>query len=127
MSDNINELKNLPNSEKLRLVELLWGAIGASKEPIVLRPWQFDEAVRRAVLDHADTTARNTVCTFRYFVMYVGTRQNRARVFKLRLIKPRKNSPLASSQILFYAALHSETLHDSPGGPMPVLFLTRES
>ena len=48
MSVDINELKNLPNSEKLRLVELLWDEIGASKEPITLHPWQFDEATRRA-------------------------------------------------------------------------------
>ena len=64
---------------------------------------------------------------FRYFVMNVGTCQNRAGTFKLRLIEPRENLPLASGQILLYDALHSKTLHDSPAGPMPVLCLTRES
>ena len=54
MSVDINELKNLPNSEKLRLVELLWDEIGASKEPIVLHPWQFDEATRRSEQLNAD-------------------------------------------------------------------------
>ncbi|MHB8863237.1 MAG: addiction module protein [Pirellulaceae bacterium] len=47
MSVDINELKNLPTSEKLRLVELLWDDISASNEPIVLHSWQFSEATRR--------------------------------------------------------------------------------
>ncbi|MCU0961032.1 MAG: addiction module protein [Pirellulaceae bacterium] len=51
---DINELRKLPNAEKLRLVELLWDEIAATKEPIVLRPWQFDEATRRAKQLKAD-------------------------------------------------------------------------
>jgi putative addiction module component (TIGR02574 family) len=54
MSVDINELKNLPTSEKLRLVELLWDDISASNEPIVLHPWQFNEASRRGEELRAD-------------------------------------------------------------------------
>ena len=59
-------------------------------------------------MDHADAAARNAVRPFRYFVMNVGTRQNRAGAFKLRLIEPRENLPLASGQILLYAACSLE-------------------
>ncbi|MHB0958938.1 MAG: addiction module protein [Pirellulaceae bacterium] len=54
MSVDINELKNLPTSEKLRLVELLWDDISASNEPIVLHSWQFSEATRRGSELRAD-------------------------------------------------------------------------
>lgn len=54
MSVDINELKSLPTSEKLRLVELLWDDISAAKEPIVLHSWQFNEASRRGAERHAD-------------------------------------------------------------------------
>jgi putative addiction module component (TIGR02574 family) len=47
MTIDIEELRNLPNSEKLRLVELLWDDLGASNAPIVLHDWQFNEARRR--------------------------------------------------------------------------------
>lgn len=47
MSIDITELRNLPTDEKLQIVELLWDDIGASKEPVTLHPWQFDEAKRR--------------------------------------------------------------------------------
>jgi len=47
MSIDLTELRNLPVSEKLRIVEALWDDIGASDEPIVLQPWQRDEAQRR--------------------------------------------------------------------------------
>ncbi len=48
MSIDLQELRKLPVEEKLRLVELLWDDIGASEEPIVLHPWQFQEASRRS-------------------------------------------------------------------------------
>jgi len=47
MTINIEHLRNLPVSEKLRIVEMLWDDIAASKEPIELHPWQFEEASRR--------------------------------------------------------------------------------
>jgi putative addiction module component (TIGR02574 family) len=46
MSIDLSDLHNLPVSEKLRIVEALWDDIGASDEPIVLQPWQRDEARR---------------------------------------------------------------------------------
>jgi putative addiction module component (TIGR02574 family) len=48
VSIDISELQNLPVAEKLRIVEALWDDIGASDEPIVLHPWQRDEAKRRS-------------------------------------------------------------------------------
>ncbi len=48
MSVDINDLKNLPVADKLKIVELLWDDIGASNEPIELHSWQFDEATRRS-------------------------------------------------------------------------------
>lgn len=54
MSIDIGELKNLPTSEKLRLVELLWDDISSSNEPIVLHSWQFNEAARRGEQLRAD-------------------------------------------------------------------------
>jgi len=48
MGVDVQGLRNLPIAEKLRLVELLWDDIGASEEPIVLHPWQFQEAERRS-------------------------------------------------------------------------------
>jgi len=48
MSIDLNDLRNLPVSEKLRIVELLWDDIGAADEPIVLQPWQRDETKRRS-------------------------------------------------------------------------------
>ena len=47
MSINFSDLRKLPVSEKLRIVEALWDDIGASEEPIVLQPWQKDESQRR--------------------------------------------------------------------------------
>ncbi len=47
MSIKFSDLHKLPVSEKLRIVEALWDDIGASEEPIVLQPWQKDEAERR--------------------------------------------------------------------------------
>ncbi len=48
MSIDLTDLYSLPVSEKLRIVEALWDDIGASDEPIVLQPWQRDEAQRRS-------------------------------------------------------------------------------
>ncbi len=48
MNVDMTGLKNLPVSDKLQIVELLWDDIGASNEPIVLHPWQFNEATRRS-------------------------------------------------------------------------------
>jgi putative addiction module component (TIGR02574 family) len=49
MSIDIQELRDLPVSEKLRLVELLWDDIGASQEPLALHAWQFELANRRSL------------------------------------------------------------------------------
>jgi len=49
MSIDLTDLRNLPVSEKLRIVEALWDDIGASDEPIVLQTWQRDEAQRRSL------------------------------------------------------------------------------
>ncbi|MEM9656770.1 MAG: addiction module protein [Planctomycetota bacterium] len=48
MSIDLSELRRLPVSEKLRIVEVLWDDIGASDEPMTLRAWQRDEAKRRS-------------------------------------------------------------------------------
>ncbi len=48
MSIDLKQLKSLPVEEKLRLVELLWDDIGASDEPVILHPWQANEAGRRS-------------------------------------------------------------------------------
>ncbi|MBL8818607.1 MAG: addiction module protein [Planctomyces sp.] len=45
---DLKQLRSLPVAEKLRLVELLWDDISASDEPILLHPWQEDEAGRRS-------------------------------------------------------------------------------
>ncbi len=47
MSLDMNELRNLPIADKLRIVEMLWDDIVASNEPIALHTWQFDEATHR--------------------------------------------------------------------------------
>ncbi|MBM83648.1 MAG: Addiction module component, CHP02574 [Planctomycetaceae bacterium] len=54
MSIDMTEFRKLPISEKLRLVEALWDDIASSDEPIVLQPWQHDEATRRAADLKAD-------------------------------------------------------------------------
>lgn len=54
MSIDLTDLRNLPVSEKLRIVELLWDDIGASDEPIVLQPWQREESQRRSAELKAD-------------------------------------------------------------------------
>ena len=56
MSIDLSDLRNLPVSEKLRIVEALWDDIGASEEPIVLQPWQQDEAQRRSNELKADSS-----------------------------------------------------------------------
>ena len=47
MSIDINELHALPNSEKLRIVELLWDDLGSSSSPIPLPDWMTKEVERR--------------------------------------------------------------------------------
>ncbi len=47
MSVNVDELRALPASEKLRLVELLWDDLGDATEPIPLPVWVEDEASKR--------------------------------------------------------------------------------
>ena len=56
MGIDVDGLKSLPVDDKLKIVELLWDDIGASNEPIELRPWQFDEATRRASEMKHDTS-----------------------------------------------------------------------
>jgi putative addiction module component (TIGR02574 family) len=54
MSIDLTDLRNLPVADKLRIVEVLWDDIGAANEPIVLQPWQHDEAERRRAEFKAD-------------------------------------------------------------------------
>jgi len=59
MSIDYSEFHNLPVAEKLRIVEALWDDIGAANEPIVLQPWQREEAFRRMAELKADPS--NTI------------------------------------------------------------------
>lgn len=47
MSIDANELRALPDLEKLRLVEMLWDDLGRSHSPIPLPEWAVREANRR--------------------------------------------------------------------------------
>jgi putative addiction module component (TIGR02574 family) len=51
---DLEELRKLPVSEKLRIVEELWDDIGSSDEPLVVRAWHTTEARRRAAELEAD-------------------------------------------------------------------------
>ena len=48
MSISYDDLRDLPISEKLRIVELLWDDIESSQEVETIRKWHLDEAARRA-------------------------------------------------------------------------------
>lgn len=48
MPIDLEKLKSLSLAEKLELIEILWNDIAQSAEPIALRPWQLEEANRRA-------------------------------------------------------------------------------
>ena len=48
MSTDFAELRKLPASEKLRIVEQLWDDIGESDEPVVVQDWHKSEARKRA-------------------------------------------------------------------------------
>ena len=48
MSMNTTDFRDLPNSEKLRLVTELWNEIASSPEPIVVPPDVLREASRRS-------------------------------------------------------------------------------
>jgi len=45
---NTTDFRDLPNSEKLRLVTELWDEIASSPEPIVVPPEVLQEASRRS-------------------------------------------------------------------------------
>lgn len=47
MSLDMNALHNLPDVEKLRIVEMLWDDLGNSKAPIPLPEWVNREVARR--------------------------------------------------------------------------------
>jgi hypothetical protein len=47
MSIDVNALRSLAPSEKLRLVEMLWDDLGGSTESIPLPDWVDREAARR--------------------------------------------------------------------------------
>jgi len=47
MGIDLNELRSLPITEKLRIVELLWDDIGESNEPLPISAWQREEVERR--------------------------------------------------------------------------------
>ncbi len=47
MPIDADELRALPPAEKLRLVELLWDALGDSTDPIPLPDWVDREAAKR--------------------------------------------------------------------------------
>lgn len=48
MSISTEELRALPVSEKLRIVELLWDDLGSSTSPLPLPEWVTQEAARRS-------------------------------------------------------------------------------
>ena len=48
MSADLGELRALPASEKLRIVEQLWDEIGASDEAVPIQDWHKFEARTRA-------------------------------------------------------------------------------
>ncbi len=45
MTIELDQLRKLSVSDKLRIVEELWDDIGASDETLVLRTWHNDEAI----------------------------------------------------------------------------------
>ncbi len=47
MSIDLNALHSLPDTEKLRIVEMLWDDLGQSTAPIPLPEWVDREAARR--------------------------------------------------------------------------------
>lgn len=48
MPVDFQQLRNLPATEKLRIVEQLWDDIGAADEMIVVQDWHKVEARKRA-------------------------------------------------------------------------------
>jgi putative addiction module component (TIGR02574 family) len=54
MTIDLEELRKLSVSEKLRIVEELWDDIASSDEPLVVRDWHKTEARRRAAELEAD-------------------------------------------------------------------------
>lgn len=48
MPVDLQQLRDVPAVEKLRIVEQLWDDIGASDEPIVIQEWHKVEARMRA-------------------------------------------------------------------------------
>lgn len=44
---DLSALNNLPDAEKLRIVEMLWDDLGESKSPLPLPEWVNREVVRR--------------------------------------------------------------------------------
>lgn len=54
MSPDLNDYRQLPISEKLRLVEQLWDDLAASGERIPLPDWHREEVERRAAELEAD-------------------------------------------------------------------------
>lgn len=48
MSVDLEQLRNLPAAEKLRIVEQLWDDIGASDAPLAIQDWHKTESQRRA-------------------------------------------------------------------------------
>ena len=47
MSIDLEQLRNLPIADKLRIVEQLWDDIANSAEPFPVQPWHQEEAKRR--------------------------------------------------------------------------------
>jgi putative addiction module component (TIGR02574 family) len=56
MSIDITDLRNLPVSEKLRIVTQLWDDIASSTDPVVVPPEVLGEATRRSGELKADPT-----------------------------------------------------------------------
>ena len=54
MNVELERLRKLSVSDKLRIVEELWDDIGRSDEPIVLPDWHKQEALRRGAELQAD-------------------------------------------------------------------------
>ena len=56
LSINLSDLRNLPVSEKLRIVEALWDYIGAADEPILIQPCQREKTQGRIAELPADSS-----------------------------------------------------------------------
>ena len=60
MPPSLDQLRELPVSEKLKIVEQLWDDISEADVPLILQEWQKTEAKRRRDELQADPTTALT-------------------------------------------------------------------